>query len=104
MAAARPGEKYAVAQYDFDPTAPEELTVRVGDRMRVIEPDDGSGWITAELNGVTGSVPASYVEIETAPPPVTEYAPPPMPARPKIEAAVPVAQGPRGMEERDETL
>ncbi|KAF9108952.1 hypothetical protein BGX29_000040 [Mortierella sp. GBA35] len=52
--------------YDYDATSPGELTVRAGDVVTVLEgDDDGSGWVTCQLNGsASGLIPLSYIEIE----------------------------------------
>ncbi|KAG0367239.1 hypothetical protein BGZ54_004196, partial [Gamsiella multidivaricata] len=51
--------------YDYDATSPAELSVKTGDVVTVIEGDDGSGWVTCQLNGsAPGLIPASYIEIE----------------------------------------
>ncbi|KAF9379631.1 hypothetical protein CPB97_008860 [Podila verticillata] len=50
--------------YDYDASGPAELTVRAGDVVVVVEPDDGSGWVACQLNGSQpGLIPASYIEI-----------------------------------------
>ncbi|KAH9999595.1 hypothetical protein BJV74DRAFT_944693 [Russula compacta] len=49
--------------YDFTPTSPFELAVHEGASVRVVEEDDGSGWVkVADEAGGQGLVPASYVE------------------------------------------
>ncbi|KAI9242515.1 MAG: hypothetical protein BYD32DRAFT_362651, partial [Podila humilis] len=51
--------------YDYDASGPAELTVRAGDVVVVVEPDDGSGWVACQLKGSQpGLIPASYIEIE----------------------------------------
>ncbi|KAF9112165.1 SCF ubiquitin ligase complex subunit cdc4 [Mortierella sp. AM989] len=51
--------------YDYEAASPGELSVNAGDIVIVIEGDDGSGWVTCQLNGLTpGLIPASYIEIE----------------------------------------
>ncbi|KAF9438240.1 hypothetical protein BGZ76_009071 [Entomortierella beljakovae] len=52
--------------YDYEGSNPGELTVKVGDVVTIIEgDDDGSGWVTCQLNGsAPGLIPASYIEIE----------------------------------------
>ncbi|PPR05914.1 hypothetical protein CVT26_008808 [Gymnopilus dilepis] len=50
--------------YDFTATSEFELAVHEGQTVRVIEPDDGSGWTKVEdSNQESGLVPASYLEI-----------------------------------------
>jgi len=55
--------------YDFTPTSPFELAVQEGASVRVIEEDDGSGWVKVlDEDGGRGLVPASYVEsVDVAP-------------------------------------
>jgi len=49
--------------YDFTPTSPFELAIHEGASVRVIEEDDGSGWVkVVDEDGGRGLVPASYVE------------------------------------------
>ncbi|KAF8469405.1 hypothetical protein DFH94DRAFT_795809 [Russula ochroleuca] len=49
--------------YDFTPTSPFELAVHEGASVRVIEEDDGSGWVkVVDEDGGRGLVPASYIE------------------------------------------
>ncbi|KAH9985527.1 hypothetical protein BJV77DRAFT_1061951 [Russula vinacea] len=51
--------------YDFTPTSPFELAVHEGASVRVIEDDDGSGWVkVVDEDGGRGLVPASYIESE----------------------------------------
>ncbi|KAF9933739.1 hypothetical protein FBU30_004540 [Linnemannia zychae] len=50
--------------YDYDASSPGELTVRVGDLVTILEGDDGSGWITGQVNGSSGLIPLSYIEME----------------------------------------
>lgn len=52
--------------YAYDSTSTEELSVKVGDTLTVVEPDDGSGWVLANVGRDKGLVPASYIEIQTA--------------------------------------
>ena len=48
------------ADYDYDATEKDELTIRVGDVINVtLRHDDG--WWKGELNGKTGLFPESYV-------------------------------------------
>lgn len=52
--------------YDYDARDDSELTVKEGYYVEVIEPDDGSGWVTASLGGQTGLVPAAYLHDGTS--------------------------------------
>jgi len=55
--------------YDFTPTSPFELAVHEGATVRVVEEDDGSGWVkVADEDGGQGLVPASYIEAADATP------------------------------------
>jgi len=49
--------------FDFTPTSEFELGVHDGMSVRILEPDDGSGWVkVADQNGNSGLVPASYIQ------------------------------------------
>ncbi|KAF9155061.1 hypothetical protein BG015_011199 [Linnemannia schmuckeri] len=51
--------------YDYDASSPGELTVRVGDVVTILEgDDDNSGWVTGQVNGSSGLIPLSYIEME----------------------------------------
>ncbi|KAH8994342.1 hypothetical protein EDB86DRAFT_3078196 [Lactarius hatsudake] len=55
--------------YDFTPTSPFELAVHEGASVRVVEEDDGSGWVkVVDEDGGRGLVPASYIEAAGATP------------------------------------
>lgn len=55
--------QYVEALYDYEADGDDELSIRAGDRMVLIQDDtDGSGWTEGELNGVTGMFPTSYVK------------------------------------------
>ncbi|KAJ1822476.1 Protein BZZ1, partial [Coemansia sp. RSA 2599] len=64
MASAAPSDEYVVALYDFAGRDAEELSVREGDRIRVMSRDIGEGWIQGALNGHEGRLPVSYVRSE----------------------------------------
>ncbi|KIY45574.1 hypothetical protein FISHEDRAFT_49111 [Fistulina hepatica ATCC 64428] len=54
----------AHVMFDFTPTSQFELAVSVGMMVRLLEPDDGSGWVkVSDPNGRSGLVPASYVNV-----------------------------------------
>ena len=59
-----------VVLYDYDASAEEELTVRTGDRVYLLEPANANGWIKVSLNGQTGLVPSTYAEPAKKSPPV----------------------------------
>ncbi|KAJ7505127.1 hypothetical protein B0H11DRAFT_1976959 [Mycena galericulata] len=63
-------ESYQSARmlFDFTPTSEFELQVAEGTSVRVLEPDDGSGWVKVSDGQNSGLVPASYVEYEDAAP------------------------------------
>ncbi|KAG2171285.1 hypothetical protein INT43_002907 [Umbelopsis isabellina] len=52
----------AFALYDYDAANPDEISIREGDEVSVIEPDDGSGWIKIRSNSSQGLVPANYID------------------------------------------
>ncbi|KAG6908313.1 hypothetical protein DXG01_005349 [Tephrocybe rancida] len=63
------GEAYPTARvlFDFTPTSEFELEVAEGATVRVVEADDGSGWVkVANMRGKDGLVPASYLEHEVS--------------------------------------
>lgn len=64
VAPRRGGKKirYVIAQYDYDATNEEEITIRAGDKIAVTQDDPGDGWTEGELNGMKGSFPSSYVK------------------------------------------
>lgn len=58
-------EEYPTARvvFDFTPTSEFELAVHENTLVKVVEPDDGSGWVkVADGSGKSGLVPASYIE------------------------------------------
>ncbi|KAJ8523239.1 hypothetical protein ONZ45_g333 [Pleurotus djamor] len=59
-------EAYPLARvlFDFTPTSEFELRVSEGMSVRVLEADDGSGWVKVSISGSnSGLVPASYIEV-----------------------------------------
>jgi len=60
--------KKAKVLYKYDATSAEELSVKSGDVINILEPDDGSGWIVAKIGRDEGLVPAAYVEVQSAEP------------------------------------
>lgn len=49
--------------FEYASTSPYELSISEGETVKVLEEDDGSGWIkVANSLGGKGLVPASYVE------------------------------------------
>ncbi|KAF8817208.1 hypothetical protein BYT27DRAFT_7205072 [Phlegmacium glaucopus] len=54
----------AVVIFDFTPTSEFELGVHDGMNVRILESDDGSGWVkVADRDGNSGLVPASYIQM-----------------------------------------
>ncbi|KAB5596551.1 Protein BZZ1 [Ceratobasidium theobromae] len=64
--------------YDYEATSNFEVSITEGSTIRVIEPDDGSGWVKV-LNdqGTEGLVPATYIEVLTRTPTKRRAPPPP---------------------------
>lgn len=54
--------RYMIALYNYDAQTEEEITVRQGDKIMVIEDDQGDGWTEGELNGMRGVFPTSYAK------------------------------------------
>jgi len=52
----------ATALYDFAGEQATDLPFYAGDVITILQDDDGSGWLTGELNGRTGIFPSSYVQ------------------------------------------
>jgi len=52
----------AVALYDFAGDQPTDLPFYSGDVVTITAEDDGSGWLSGELNGRFGIFPTSYVQ------------------------------------------
>lgn len=59
--AARHGER-AEALYDYSSEAAEDISVREGDKLTIVERTSDDWW-TGEINGRRGLLPASYVRI-----------------------------------------
>ncbi|KAG7661547.1 BZZ1 [[Candida] subhashii] len=54
--------QYVEALYDYTADGDDELSIRAGDRIVLVQDDtDGSGWTEGELNGAKGLFPTSYV-------------------------------------------
>ena len=54
--------KYVEALYNYDARTSAEFSMQEGDRFVLVKADGGDGWAEVELNGVTKSVPANYVQ------------------------------------------
>lgn len=51
--------------YDFVSGGPEQLSFVSGERLWVLHPDNGDGWLhCANAEGTTGLVPSSYVQVD----------------------------------------
>jgi hypothetical protein len=48
--------------YSYDAQNSDELSMTEGDLLHIIEQDDGTGWIKAQLGNHIGLIPANYVE------------------------------------------
>lgn len=53
--------KYVEAMYAYDARTEAEVSVAEGERLVLMQPDQGDGWCEVEKGGRSGSVPASYV-------------------------------------------
>ncbi|KAL8810072.1 MAG: hypothetical protein Q9200_002868 [Gallowayella weberi] len=59
-----PSEQYGKMLYPYQAQGDGEVSVDEGQEVRVVEPDDGSGWLNVRLStSKSGLVPATYVEI-----------------------------------------
>jgi hypothetical protein len=58
--------KYVVALYDYTAQSDAEHSMEEGDRFVLVKEDPGDGWAEVEKGGVTKSVPASYVQLESS--------------------------------------
>lgn len=54
---------YMVALYDYDAKSGDELTIRTGDKILVLNADTGNGWTEGELNAMSGLFPSSYAKL-----------------------------------------
>eukprot|EP00761_Pharyngomonas_kirbyi_P002838 gb/GECH01002842.1/.p1 GENE.gb/GECH01002842.1/~~gb/GECH01002842.1/.p1 ORF type:complete len:488 (+),score=165.52 gb/GECH01002842.1/:1-1464(+) len=65
-----------VAMFDYEPEDPEnELPLRAGDEVAVLEMEDGNGWWMGENNGSRGYFPSNFVEQKGEDGAVTEGVP-----------------------------
>lgn len=53
----------AVALYDFNADGEDELTVKEGENLTVLERDGEEWWKCRNAEGLEGVVPASYLEV-----------------------------------------
>jgi len=50
--------------FEYTAASPYELSISEGETVKILEEDDGSGWIkVANNSGGKGLVPASYVKV-----------------------------------------
>ncbi|KAG8677506.1 Protein BZZ1 [Fusarium poae] len=54
--------RYVEALYEYAAQAETEHSMAEGERFVLVQDDPGDGWVEVEKAGVTGSVPASYVQ------------------------------------------
>lgn len=57
------GESYVIAKYDYDSQGPQELSIRKGDRLLLLD-DSRHWWRVLNSNNLTGFVPSNYVKRE----------------------------------------
>ncbi|CCH60354.1 hypothetical protein TBLA_0C05560 [Henningerozyma blattae CBS 6284] len=55
-----------VALYPYEAQGDDEMSLAVGDTIKVIKPDDGSGWTFGELNNKQSLFPTSYCKYTDA--------------------------------------
>lgn len=53
---------YMRTLYTYDAQNTDELSITEGDVLTIVEPDDGTGWIKAQLGDQVGLIPANYIE------------------------------------------
>jgi len=53
--------KYVEAMYAYEARTVSEISIDAGDKVVLVQPDQGDGWCEVEKSGRTGIVPASYV-------------------------------------------
>jgi hypothetical protein len=54
--------RYVEALYEYTAQGEAEHSMVEGERFVLVQDDPGDGWVEVEKAGVTGSVPASYVQ------------------------------------------
>lgn len=55
-------DKTGRVTYDYEPTGDDDMKAKAGDIIKYAEVPDSPEWVDAELNGVTGYIPKSYIE------------------------------------------
>ncbi|PFH55566.1 hypothetical protein XA68_18031 [Ophiocordyceps unilateralis] len=71
--------------YDFSSQRENELSIRVGDMVEIVQKESNGWWLAKNAQGQAW-VPAAYVEEQTAPAPPPAAAPRPPPAPPSVKA------------------
>lgn len=57
-------QMYATVEYDYEAQQDGELTIREGDRIRILKKSDSTvDWWEGEIRGVRGSFPANYISM-----------------------------------------
>ncbi|XP_062304448.1 growth factor receptor-bound protein 2a [Osmerus eperlanus] len=54
----------AIAKFDFEATAQDELSFKRGNVLKVLNVNCDNNWYVAELNGKEGLVPKNYIELK----------------------------------------
>jgi hypothetical protein len=57
------GGSFAIALYDFEADGEDELSVKMDERLYVLERDSEEWWKCQNAEGAEGVVPASYLEV-----------------------------------------
>uniref|UniRef100_A0A8C4PW35 Growth factor receptor bound protein 2 n=1 Tax=Eptatretus burgeri TaxID=7764 RepID=A0A8C4PW35_EPTBU len=57
----------AIAKYDFNATAEDELSFRRGDVLKILNEDCDQNWYKAELRGRDGFIPKNYIQMQPHP-------------------------------------
>lgn len=63
LGAVHTGEDTADALYDFDADGEDELSVKEGEHLVIVEKDSDEWWKCRNSEGAEGVVPASYLEV-----------------------------------------
>lgn len=53
-----------VAKFDFQATAPDELSFRKNDVLKVLNTEDDRNWCKAEIDGRSGFIPKNYIDLK----------------------------------------
>jgi len=54
-------QKWVEAAYDFHASSGDELSLKVGERLRLLDSSDSDWWHGVKADGTKGSFPATYV-------------------------------------------